>query len=217
MTALAAAERFDMKSSWRTWSLGSKWFTPSGPLILVVLLSLPDTALACSCDWYEKRGENIVRLEKAPPIDASSVEQYPAIFKGRVIQMTLVTVPLPGKPESYTYVKDVVFRVTAAWKGVDTSRVTVRTPWLIGSCGYPFALGNKYLVFAERSEVEGPLEDRLCSRTALIVESEKNLKLLRELIGPATEIASRKDPTPNNGIQPSLGAVALWKTGCPGG
>lgn len=73
------------------------------------------------------------------------------------------------------------FRVHKTWKGVMQPRVVVVTSNNAGTCGFPFKLGEQYLVYAYEPG-QAPLRTGLCSGTASLSSAEP----LLELLGPPT-------------------------------
>lgn len=107
----------------------------------------PSSAAACSC------------MRSTP---AEAREGADAIFEGRVSQIEA----------SEDHVR-VTFAVTQQWKGVDAETLTLRTATNSAACGYAFAEGETYLVYAHAHE--GGLETTLCDRTALIADAGEDL------------------------------------------
>jgi MYXO-CTERM domain-containing protein len=136
---------------------------------LTPLLALPPSpAHACSC--------------RMPSFEEQRA-QAGAIFEGRVDEVR------PGAEGELT----VVFHVTQAWRGVTTERVELRTASNSAACGYAFAVGSHYLVYAH-AEGEA-LSVSLCSRTALADDASED----RQLLGSGTipvEIADEPAPGP---------------------
>jgi hypothetical protein len=76
----------------------------------------------------------------------------------------------------------VTLRVPRAWKGIESAeQVRVRTRKDSAACGYPFALSENYLVYAQALEPaqEGvTLQVLRCGRTRPLVEAEDDLREL---------------------------------------
>jgi hypothetical protein len=76
-------------------------------------------------------------------------------------------------------------RVSKIWKGEVGEEVKVHTAASGAACGYSFAEGETYLVYASRDEAD-PLRVSLCSRTALEKSADEDLKFLGK---PTTQFA----------------------------
>lgn len=110
-------------------------------VVLVVLFSLAAApAAACSCDE--------ATVEEA-------IASAGAIFEGVVDS---IEVDASGDA------RVVRFAVTQAWRGVASEHVEVRTSIAESACGYPFEVGQAYLVYASGTTTEG-YRVSLCSRT----------------------------------------------------
>jgi hypothetical protein len=127
-------------------------------LFVVAWFAVPAPAWACSCIMPEP-----------PP---NSYAQANAVFAGTVSGISDFQ-QLPGFgllvqvwPDAATrfYERRVAFSVSDSWKGVSTTRVTLRTGHGDADCGYPFAVGASYVVYAYESE--GALGTNICTRTA---------------------------------------------------
>jgi len=132
------------------------WF----PIALVVaafaVQARPATASACSC---------------APPEGpTASLAASTAVFEGRVESIT------PGE------LIQVRFAVTRAWKGAEEEQVEVRTRAHGAACGYRFAEGATYLVYAYGEPDD--LRVGLCSRTRPIEDASDDLAELGAGITP---------------------------------
>jgi hypothetical protein len=99
-----------------------------------------------------------------PPL-AEAVEESDAVFRGRVITIE----PNDFWPED---LDRVTFDVKACWKGTFQDTLALRTFNDEVSCGFPFSVGEEYLVFALES---GGLITSNCTRTKHILEAEEDL------------------------------------------
>jgi hypothetical protein len=75
--------------------------------------------------------------------------------------------------------------VRAAYKGVSTGPLDVRTTSGVGSCGYDFKIGGRYLVFATKSRDDGAWHVSRCSATQPIDSSGDAEDFLASLSQPA--------------------------------
>ena len=82
----------------------------------------------------------------------------------------------------------VVFTVNEVWKGPRQESITIKTMRSEVSCGFEFAIGLRYLVYARDGQTG------LCDRTALAIQSEEDLAVLGEgwkpSLAPADSAAS---------------------------
>jgi len=95
-----------------------------------------------------------------------------AVFVG------LVTSIPHNKGESMNLVRMTVVR---AYKGVDGEEVEVGTPGSSAACGYGFADGQRYLVYAYRSSEDEGLSTNLCTRTRPLSRADEDLEYLDNL------------------------------------
>jgi hypothetical protein len=72
---------------------------------------------------------------------------------------------------------EVTFRVQQLWKGEPRAEIKVHTAGSSAACGYAFAKGRSYLVYAVRDDAD-PLRVSLCSRTAPIENAKGDLRFL---------------------------------------
>jgi hypothetical protein len=75
--------------------------------------------------------------------------------------------------------REVTFRLHAAWKGIDSGdgTVSVTTGHGDGDCGFGFAVGTTYLVYAQSAE-SGGLSTSICSRTAAAADARSDFDAL---------------------------------------
>jgi len=93
-----------------------------------------------------------------------------AVFTGEVTKIEPNTATKFGGVE-------ITLRVKKVWKGDIGEQVQVRTAGSGAACGYSFAKGETYLVYADRDEAD-PMRVSLCSRTALIASAQEDLDFL---------------------------------------
>lgn len=93
-----------------------------------------------------------------------------AVFTGEVTTIEPNTATRFGGVE-------ITLRVKKVWKGDIGAQVKVRTAGSSAACGYSFAKGETYLVYADRDEAD-PMRVSLCSRTALIANAQDDLDFL---------------------------------------
>jgi len=142
-------------------------------LLTTLLLAAPVPAYACSC------------VEGTPPRQA--LDRAAAVFAGTVLDVN--TFALPLLDNSLQPVR-VTFEVNQVWKGEVAGRAVIRTAQDSAACGYDFAAGTAYLVYAYQSE-DG-LATGLCERTTEITNAGEDLAVLG--IGDAPLTAGERSP-----------------------
>ena len=76
---------------------------------------------------------------------------------------------------------EVRFTVEESFVGTEESSVSVFTGRGGGDCGYPFKVGDRYLVYANRNPQNGHLRTSICSNTQALIDAGKDLEFLRQL------------------------------------
>jgi hypothetical protein len=174
---------------------------------IMVTLALPTPASACSCG--------------GPGLPAQEFRKFNAVFTGRVLSIVDEYVPIfstldrvltaigklpyfwvqAGKYVGYR----IDFRVNHSWKGVEKTIVTVDTGYGMGDCGYPFMVGNDYLVYASYPYgiPEHYWVTSICSRNAEISAASEDLRYLSSL--PALPLSSS-----NQIFGLPIGTVGIW-------
>jgi len=145
-------------------------------LAVILLLSSapflqPNIAHACSCVADTSQEEDFENAE--------------AVFIGRVLsieehrgfaQQLLRTLPFIERRPSY---RTITFHVTERWKGIDANLVTAATGFGGGDCGYYFAEGETYLVYAHDGDFYGEkLATGICSRTEVLRHADEEITAL---------------------------------------
>jgi hypothetical protein len=139
-------------------------------LFLFVLLLLPiaaKPARACKCVSPEARKSVERQILEAR-------KQSKAVFVGKVRE--IIT---PAEPSSVS----VILQVQTGWKGIKSEAITILTG-REGSCGYPFQLGESYLVYAYQSSITH-LGTSTCGRTQPFQTDIIDLKFLGKPKFPA--------------------------------
>ncbi len=116
----------------------------------VILFDQP--VFACSCARPDKPR---VELERAAAVFAGEVTGIET--EGRDLKVEI--------------------KVEKVWKGAVTRTITVQTARSSAACGYSFAAGKKYLIYAHGKE---SLSVSLCSRTSPLESAAEDLKELGE-------------------------------------
>jgi hypothetical protein len=121
--------------------------------VVLWIVHHPDAqVLACSC-------------MESPLSTQQALERYDAVFLGQILEMRLRSTDHPAQPDGSEPVDgiEVVAKVLETWKGTDQDRIQLFTNPDGGSCGYPFEIGQRYLIWATRSHDE--LTVSSCGRT----------------------------------------------------
>ncbi|MBU1557704.1 hypothetical protein KKC45_01975 [Patescibacteria group bacterium] len=131
-------------------------------LIALFFIFLPNSVFACSC------------VADIP--QEESFNQAKAVFIGRVISINKKGEFLRLKNSH----RNINFNVTEYWKGEVSKITTVATGFGGGDCGYYFAEGETYLVYANdgNSWYGEDLATSICSRTERLRDVSKDLALL---------------------------------------
>lgn len=142
-----------------------RWIAPLIIVIAIAGLWITNTrcVFACSCIMPGTPQEEITRSD--------------AVFSGKVTQLT------PAKALDGTEAIKVSFEVGQVWKGQIPQELLVETSSSSASCGYNFESGKEYLVYAYSNE--GQLSVNLCSRTALLADSQQDVTALGQSTAPA--------------------------------
>jgi hypothetical protein len=137
------------------------------------VLFAPVRAWACSC------------IEEGPACQAFF--RTHAVFVGRVLGVTDFTAATDISGRTFTFARrHVRLTVSESFSGVQSNEVTVDTGAGGGDCGYPFVVGESYLVYAYAAS-DGTLGAGICSRTRPVHDASTDLVYLRGLkdIAPA--------------------------------
>ena len=128
------------------------------------LLAWPKPAMACTCGLQYGPHESFARSD--------------AVFVGTVVGITDLswvsglnqwgTIPSQIHPLLY---RRASFAVEDSWKGVSSTQVTIRT------CGFDFALGGQYLIYAYQGGQT--LETDPCTRTQVLAEAKTDMDYLQ--------------------------------------
>jgi len=142
------------------------------PLLFLIAYSVlgAKSASACVCGSDNiKSGNDNVRVGIAKEFNESA-----AVFSGEVIATDIFSIK---------------FRVIRSWKGAPSEGITLSTgakdidgTYYHGAsdCVYSFKVGEKYLVYARRSD-DGALTAYKCTRTNLLANSGRDMKELIRL------------------------------------
>lgn len=130
-------------------------------LAVTLMLTLyPQPVSACSCAILETPAE--------------AFESATAVFSGTV---TAIEGP-SGCVISTADPARVTFQIYEVWKGPEQSVIDITTALMSPSCGYEFAVGQSYLVYAYGEEDN--LQVSLCSRTNTLSSAGEDIQALGE-------------------------------------
>jgi hypothetical protein len=141
-------------------------------------LAFPRAADACSC------------MASGPPCE--EFFRTDAVFVGTVRSIS----PIEGSGHHPQWPNSRVrLAVDRAFRGIDGDVVELMTQPSGGQCGYPFRVGEKYVVYAHR-EGDKKLWASICSRTSHIGEADEDLRYFEGL--PAVGSGGRVYGSVNN-------------------
>ena len=143
-------------------------------LLFILLGSAPDRAFACSC------------MTPAPPLEAMANSD--AVFAGKVVRIDTQEGAITSSADPIK----ITFEVSRVWKGEQNSAIALATARDSASCGYPFMVGEEYLVYANSSETG--LATGLCSRTMPLSTAGQDLAALGEGVAPPPAEQSESSP-----------------------
>ncbi len=119
--------------------------------------------------------------------------QADAVFVGHIVSI------------SSTGGRRVELAVIEPFRGLQLSQVTLVTGFGQADCGYPFEIGQSYLVYAHRTP-EGQLSTSICSRTRPVRDATEDLAYMRSLAAIEADAPARLP-----------GRVVLWQYPLPPG
>lgn len=122
----------------------------SSLLVFGLLIFTQIDVLACSCELP------IPKLSIKKQVNKARKNAY-AVFSGRVLEIT-------KQPQDF-YVS-VRLLIKESWKGNLPREITVTTGLGNGDCGYPFEVGESYLIYANGSN-KNKLSTNICQRTKI--------------------------------------------------
>jgi len=157
-------------------------------VLLAVSAQLPSLAHACSC---------------MPQNTRDALEGAVAVFEGHVVEVQ------PPPETDGTGQFTVRMKVVRAWKGIESEEAVVTTPANSATCGYNFAAGTSYLVYA--GAIDGKLDVSLCSRTQPIAAAGEDLEALG--LG-ATPVQPQASPTQVKAEQQGAPSEPPARGGC---
>jgi hypothetical protein len=137
------------------------------PLVAWVLLWPASDAAACSC-------------VSGIPI-CESFWKTPIVFDGDVLRIERI--PDSARPSAFRLRRLVTFTVNRAYRGGVEGTIQIATGSSGADCGYPFEVGDRYLVYAHDSG--GTLSTGICSRTRPLSKAAEDLEYLETAFDPS--------------------------------
>jgi hypothetical protein len=152
-----------------------------------------------------------------PGTPIAELNRSGAVFAGKVVAIDAPS-GLPTLTRSFPFIDfqsssadpvSVTFDVSDVWKGPAYRRMVLTTSRESASCGYPFQLGETYLVYA--ADRGDGLTTHLCSRTNSISQAQPDLVALGP--GAAPTLDGVAQPRPSNSWLLALGGVGILLAG----
>ena len=147
-------------------------------ILVVLFLAIRSGAEACSC------------IMPGPP--CASYWQVDAVFSGKVTAISsVVSAPAEDSQSPWPRMRRVTLAIESAFRGVEGRSVELLTGQGGGDCGYNFVSGERYLVYAHRSD--RGLVATICSRTRLMKDAAEDLAYIQNLppVGSGATIKGR--------------------------
>jgi|ERR1043166_1094413 hypothetical protein len=133
------------------------------PLLLAISLCLPPTAPTASmCSCLIRPGSDSARA-------LAELSTADVVFVGKV-----TSVVDTAQPGGVVQSRRATFTLQLGWKGPVDRSITVLTPTSGAACGFEFAVGTQYLVFA-MAEASGVIHTRGCSPTQPLATAREYL------------------------------------------
>jgi len=144
---------------------------------LALCLSMPGAGFACSCVFALGNSQPCVAFQEAD-----------AVFVGKVTGSSVVT---KGKPRWAHRV--VHFAVLEGFAGVKGKTIDIGTGLGDGDCGYEFATGKSYFVYAWRIKEGTLLWTTICGATKSLAVAQTDLTFARQVVhgGDRTRLYGR--------------------------
>jgi hypothetical protein len=169
-----------------------------------------NAAMACKCSPFP----STITTYRA--IDEWRINQSSVIFEGKVESLKVTGWPIkPVAGETVSIIPRVTvsFSSVHVYRGETPAELVVETGLGGGDCGYAFAPGESYLVFAWKEE-NGRLSTSICSGTKLLEDAGTALRFLR---GEAATAADLADPRTNISKPTTLAHQVCGKITAPTG
>ena len=157
-------------------------------LCVVAIVAIGDTRLgACSC--------------ARPGSPCQSASGADMVFAGQVEGIEKLAVPFGPRPMLYD--RRVRLRVIEQFTGQTAAEVDIFTHAQSATCGYPFAVGGSYLVYAYRHQDTGLLTTSICSRTSPLARGQlaQGLDLAAVLVAQVAPALHQRGPVARHPVE----------------
>ena len=168
---------------------------------VIVMCASAMSALPCEC---------VANVPSCQDLGASSM-----IFVGKVLAIKQQISTYHPREQRLT--KLVSFDVSEVFRGADAHSVNVVTGIGDGDCGFPFKVGDEYLVYTYADRAETVQSTGICTRTAAVNSAGEDLAFLRSLRskGPEGKIFGYVSSRPparweKQADQGRISGVSVW-------
>ena len=114
----------------------------------------------------------------APPTTAEALKRATAVFKGRVVKISVPSLDWIGLTRTGAH--RVKFEILKQWKGPSAETTVVVTRLTGEGCGFPFEEQKEYLVYV--IEEQKHIQSGICTGTKSIADAEEEMEALDELM-----------------------------------
>src|SRR5699024_5073193 len=104
-------------------------------ILILFILAIPKKSHACDC-----------RISEDP---LAEKEMYDGVFSGEVVE--IVDKAKNKRIQSSADLLEVRLTIKETWKGVEQTAITLFTERDSASCGFPFEVGEEYLIYANQN------------------------------------------------------------------
>jgi hypothetical protein len=150
---------------------------PSVLLAACITFSFGPAVLACSCPRPSLPREQFASAATVFEGDVLRIGDRWNVFRKAWTYLLLLT---DRQPDEKSYGFEIEFEVTRTWRGPATSKMRVFTGRGGGDCGYPFTVGQRYLVYAYGNPRDGWYTG-ICSRTRVAANAAEDFAYLNGL------------------------------------
>ena|SRR2546429_9588227 len=141
-------------------------------MILSVACGPPARANTHLCSCVVGAGPVNVKV-----VVAEGLRKADAVFVGSVASVIDSATPLASRPSMVVHTRRVLLVLERGWKGALSDSLVVWTGNGAGDCGYPFKVGERYLVFAVSSGSAG-FSTGVCTLTQPLSKAGRYIRAL---------------------------------------
>jgi len=136
-------------------------------LLIVIIFSFNNKLYACSC--------------KSPANLAEAIDGADEIFIGKVTKINIGNIDTLSTNYYHDlgYYSQIEFEVSEQLLGVFRNKKSVKTGTTSGNCGFPFSVGDSYLVYAGFLINTDSLYTNFCGNTSKIIKDTEEINILR--------------------------------------